>query len=128
MLLPDVRDLLDDPDIGGGAPFVVVRRRYRYEFGRAVLASSEELPFTGNVQPAGSKDLIQLPEEDQHHETIVIRAAMAFQTGKEEGDMFIAADEIRVLGRVWRIVRVENWNSWGFSVAYAQQRRLEGDE
>lgn len=128
MLQPDVQFLLDDPDLGGGVPFTVTRITWERVYGHEKEKKREVFRASGNVQPAGSTDLQTMPDEDRRNGVIVIRSTFGFQTGEDRGDTFIGADEVVVQGHVWRITRVEHWDAWGFTTAYATLKKEGGAE
>ncbi|MBP5460617.1 MAG: hypothetical protein J6Y20_00620 [Lachnospiraceae bacterium] len=118
MLLPDVTEILDDPEVGGGQSFQVIRRTVSRGLG---TANSTETTYnvTGNIQP---QDLSAQTStsEDTETETIVIYAIFSFQTGENDGNgPYTSADEILYDGKRYRVTRVNNWSKWGFSIAYA---------
>jgi len=118
MLLPDVTEILDDPEVGGSQPFVLVRTTNRRTLGK-VTVSKVNIPLTGNIQPQemGSQSSTV---EDTENETIVIYAKFGFQCGKNDGsNVFYGADEILYNNKRYRVTRVNNWIQWGFSIAYA---------
>lgn len=117
MLDPDVLEILDDPEVGGGVPFLVRRKTTTRVLGGA---ETDEALFdlTGSIQPA-DKSIQSSTTEDIKSESIVVRAAFEFQTGTNNGKSIIQTDEILYKDTVWRVTRVENWSDWGFSTAYA---------
>ncbi len=126
-LLPDVRELLTDPDLGGGVSFIVYRTTHKRSYGHVEEAQTTTYTAAGNLQPAGSVDLQSMADEDRKNEFLVIRSTFDFQTGQDNGETFTAADEVAALGRMWRVTRVEPWSPWGFCVAYAALK-TEGGE
>ena len=120
MLFPDVTEILDDPELGGGVSFTVRRVTNRRVLG-SVEREENLIPCTGNIQPV-SKDIQASTTEDLLTENIVIRAVFEFKTGENQGGVsFDGPDEILWDGKVWRVTRVDNWSKWGFSVAYASK-------
>ena len=71
MLDPDVTEILDDPEVGGGVSFLV-RRPKETRVKGSVELTYEEIHGTGNIQPA-EKSATQGVNEDQLNEQIVIR-------------------------------------------------------
>lgn len=120
MLMPDVTEIIDDPEIGGGQAFTVIR----YESRRALGAVSvEKVPHTfnlvGNIQPQDLSNQTSTTE-DTRNESIVIYAKFAFQIGENEGGAsYTGPDEILYDNKRYRVTRVNNWAKWGFSIADA---------
>ena len=121
MLMPDVTEIIDDPEIGGGQPFDVVRQiRHRtLAAGKNEQVINKWLHATGNIQPAGEDALQLMPEEDRSSKTIVIRAKFAFQLGNDNASSYTPADIVIYIGEVYKVTRLEDWSSWGFQTAYA---------
>lgn len=126
-LLPDIRELLTDPDLGGGVSIIVTRKTYKRSYGHVEEAQTATYNVFGNAQPAGSVDLQSMADEDRKTDTVIIRSTFDFQIGEDKGDTFTAADEVAVFGRLWRVTRVEPWSPWGFTVAYAALKNEGGE-
>lgn len=118
MLNPDVRQMLQDPDIGGGEPFVIVRKTTTRQKGETVAASVERINATGTLQPAGNDALQQLPEADRSGEVLIVRSPVPLQMGSTKSDGEILADEIEYAGRVYKILQLRDWRQWGMWAAY----------
>lgn len=122
MLLPDVTEILDDPEIGGGQPFTVVRDTLR----RTLSANAEEqrtrqrFAAAGNLQPAQTTDLQLLPDEDRSEETLVIRSTFTFQLGTDGYAQYTLPDVVLYDRKVWKVFRIDPWQAWGFHTAYAR--------
>ena len=121
MLNPDVTEILDDPEVGGGQPFLIRRPKQVRTKGSVTLVT-EESAATGNIQPA-DKSATQDTNEDQLNEQIVIRTTAYLQAGTRDASGVYQADEIIWNGIRWRVTRVENWIEWGFVSAYATRVR-----
>lgn len=135
MLNPDVREILLDPDVGGGVTFQVRRPRQVRNRGSVELVYTE-YTAVGNIQPA-SKSAAQSTNEDQLDEQIVIRTTFILQagsretltvvddvTGEERTETAVyQADEVIYHGYRWRVTRLDNWEDWGFVTAYATRVR-----
>ena len=67
-----------------------------------------------------------MADEDRRSDVIKIRSTFSFQTGEDRGDAFLGADEVAALGRVWRVTRIEHWEAWGFTTAYAVLKKEGG--
>ena len=126
MLQPDVRFLLTDPALGGGVPFTITRTTWKRAYGHEQVEKRETFQCAGNIQPAGSVDLQSMSDEDRRSDVIKIRSTFTFQTGEDRGDAFLGADEVTALGRVWRVTRIEHWEAWGFTTAYAVLKKEGG--
>ncbi len=118
MLMPDVTEILYDPEVGGGVAFQV--RRVANQRTRSGVEQSEEIiDVCGNIQPE-SKSVQTSTSEDVSNEGIVIRAAFEFKLGQNNGEpTFVSEDEILWDSKRWRVTSVENWSKWGFSIAHA---------
>ena len=117
MLDPDVLEILDDPEVGGGVAFTVTRKTTTRVLG-GEETTEETFNVTGSIQPQ-DKSIQSSTAEDKKSDIIVVRAAFAFQTGTNNGKSVIQTDEINYKGSVWRVTRVEDWSDWGFTTAYA---------
>ena len=118
MLMPDVTEILDDPEIGGGQPFTVIRNTVTRTLG-SIVKTPETFNLSGNIQPQSMSSQTST-SEDTLNEGIVIYAKFAFQAGTNDGGYtFIGADEILYDGKRYRVTNVNNWSKWGFSIANA---------
>ena len=118
MLMPDVTEILDDPEVGGGEPFQVVRHTSTRTLG-AITKSAQTYDLTGNIQPQDMASQSSTAE-DLLTENIVVYAKFGFQTGSNDGsNVYTSADEILYDGKRYRVTRVNDWHKWGFSIAYA---------
>lgn len=118
MLMPDVTEILNDPEVGGGQPFQVVRYATTRTLG-SVTRTPETFDLIGNIQPQDMTSQTST-SEDELNETIVIYAIFAFQRGENDGGLtYTEADEVLYNGKRYRVTRVNNWSEWGFSIAYA---------
>lgn len=121
MLNPDVTELLDDPELGGGVSFLVIREQRR----RTLVAGSSEqvtitkITATGNIQPADIEALQLFPEEDRSDKVIVIYTKFAFQLGADGDSEYMPADIVIYDHMAWKVTRVNHWSKWGFTIAYA---------
>ena len=127
MLMPDVTELLDDPDLGGGEAFTVVRdtRTRSLEASAQGAISRVRIDATGNIQPAQTEDLQLLPDEDRSEETIVIRSVLSFQLGSDGHASYTLPDIVLYDNRAWKVIRIDHWQSWGFNTVYAKCLRGE---
>jgi len=121
MLNPDVTEILDDPELGGGVSFTI--RRPRLVRSRATVEKSfVPIEATGNIQPV-DKSASQDSSEDKLSEQIVIRTTTTLQAGTRDETGATGADEVFYKNSWWRVTRVDNWEDWGFVVAYATRVR-----
>lgn len=124
-LRPDVTELLNDPDIGGGQSFDIIRRTLVREKGRLGAEQTVTIKATGSIQPAGVDVLQQLPEGDRSGEVIVVRTTTAIQIGNTGATSDLLADEIRHNGSRYKVLQLKGWGKWGMYCAYAT--RIGGD-
>lgn len=119
-LLPDVTELLDDPDVGGGQPFQVERTT-------GIRANGKKAPDVpvlhkaiGNIQPAQPKELERLPEEDRVKAVIAIRSTFQFQLGADNGGKaYTDPDVVIIGGKRHRVLKIDDWSAYGFMCAFA---------
>ena len=117
MLMPDVTEILNDPEVGGGVSFTVTRNSsVRSRGGYVKTPTTYEA--TGNVQPQ-DMSIQSSTAEDLLTESIVIYSTFAFQAGSNSGSSIVEADIVSYDGNLWRVTRVDNWAKWGFTRAYA---------
>lgn len=122
MLLPDVLEIIDDPEVGGGVEFQVIRTVTTRKLG-TVENVTQTINATGNIQPEG-KGIQASTLEDPMNEGIVIYSTFIFQTGANSGGIsFTGPDEVIWNGIRWRLTRVDNWADWGFTIAHAERVR-----
>ena len=110
---------LFDPELGSTA-FTV--ERITYTRGRAGTTSrSQTAQAMGCIHP-GTPEMIQLlPEEEKNEQFIAVYTDYALSTGTPEstGASFIGSDRIHWGGQTWRVVRVRDWEMFGYYQAYA---------
>ena len=116
MLMPDVLEIIDDPEVGGHA-FQVRRTTTSRTLGR-VVNTSVIYDVTGNIQPQDMSAQTST-SEDLMTESIVAYAKFSFSAGFNSGEAFTGPDEILYNGKVYRTTHVSDWSDWGFSIAYA---------
>ena len=117
MLMPDVTEILDDPEVGGGVQFSVTRNVSVRSLGGYTKTPTVYIA-TGNIQPQEMSNQSSTAE-DLLNESIVVYSTFAFQAGSNSGSSIIEADIISFDGLRWRVTRVDDWSKWGFSRAYA---------
>ncbi|MCR5566106.1 MAG: hypothetical protein K6F61_04585 [Clostridiales bacterium] len=115
----NITSAIFDPELGCTA-FTVERITYtRTRAGttsRTVTAQAR-----GCIHP-GTPEMIQLlPEEEREEQFIAIYTDYALSTGTPEstGVSFTGPDRIHWKNRTWRVVRVRDWESFGYFQAYA---------
>lgn len=117
MLMPDITEILFDPEVGSGQPFQVVRTtsvRSRDGWTKTPVTYDA----VGNIQPQTDSNQASTPE-DILSESIVIYSTFSFQKGSNDGQQIVEADIVLYDGFKWRVTSVDNWSKWGFSRAYA---------
>lgn len=109
---------LQEADLGY-TPFVVKRTTYRRRNGQSV-PSERRISAAGCIYP-GTPEMTQLlPREDRRENFIAVYTGFSLSSGKDEGgDACTAADRIVWRGKTYRVVRVKDWSSFGYSQAYA---------
>lgn len=115
----DISSAILDPELGCTA-FTVERITYtRSRSGTTSRSVTEQA--LGCIHP-GTPEMIQLlPEEEKKEEFIAIYTDYALSTGTPEGNgaQFVGADRVHWGGRTWRVVRVRDWQMFGYYQAYA---------
>ena len=103
----------------GYTPFVVQRITYRRQNGRSV-PSERRISTAGCIQP-GTPEMMQLlPQEDRREDFIAVYTGFSLSAGENEGgETYTAADRILWRGETYRVVRVKDWSSFGYTQAYA---------
>ena len=108
-----------DPELGSTS-FTVERITYtRSREGTTSRSVTEQA--RGCVHPGTAEVRKLLPEEEKNESYIVIYTDYALSTGTPADDSgsFTAPDRIRWNGQTWRVVRVRNWQGFGFVQALA---------
>ena len=116
----DISSAIFDPELGCTA-FTVDRITYtRSRLG--TTSRSETAQARGCIHP-GTPEMIQLlPEEERAEEFIQVFTDYALSTGTPEAvgaSSFTGPDRILWNGQTWRVVRVRDWQSFGYVQAYA---------
>ena len=115
----DITSAVFDPELGCTA-FTV--ERITYTRSRAGTTSrSTTARAMGCIHPGTPEMLRLLPEEERGEQFIAIYTDYALSTGTPEssGASFIAPDRIHWGGQTWRVVRVRDWQMFGYYQAYA---------
>ena len=115
----DITSAVFDPELGCTA-FAVERITYtRSRSGTTCRFVTEQA--MGCIHP-GTPEMIQLlPEEEKAEEFIAIYTDYPLSTGTPEGSgtSFTGADRVHWAGKTWRVVRVRDWQNFGYYQAYA---------
>jgi hypothetical protein len=115
----NVTDAIFDPELGCT---IFTVERITYTRTRTGTTSSKVTSqATGCIHP-GTPEMIQLlPEEERNNEFIMIYTDCALSVGIPEGNaaVFTGADQIGWNNRTWRVVRVRDWQMFGYYQAYA---------
>ena len=116
----DITSAILDPELGCTA-FTVERITYtRTRSGttsRTVTAQG-----LGCIHPGTPEMLQLLPEEEREEQFIAIYTDYALSTGTPESSgvsYFTGPDRIHWGGKTWRVVRVRDWQMFGYYQAYA---------
>ena len=125
MLMPDVTEILNDPEVGGGVSFTVIRNKSVRSRG-GYKKDPTKYTATGNVQPQEMSNQSSTAE-DLLNESIVIYSTFVFQAGSNSGNSIVEADIVCYDGLFWRVTRVDNWSKWGYTRAYAT-RIMDADK
>ena len=115
----NITDAIFDPELGCTA-FTVERISYtRTRSGTSVHSSIVQA--TGCIHPGTPEMLQLLPEEERNETFIAIYTDFPLCTGTPEGSgaSFIGPDRIHWKDQTWRVVRIRDWESFGYFQAYA---------
>lgn len=115
----NITDAIFDSELGCTA-FTVERITYtRSRSGTTSRTVTSQA--MGCIHPGTAEMLQLLPEEEKNNQFIAIYTDYALSTGTPEGvgASFIAADRIHWNSRTWRVVRVRDWQMFGYYQAYA---------
>ena len=123
----DISSAVFDPELGSTS-FTVERITYtRGREGTASRSVTEQA--RGCVHPGTAEALKLLPEGERQEACIVIYTDYPLSTGTPEssGVSFIGADKVYWGGKTWRVVRVRDWQMFGYYQAYAVRLKGEGE-
>ncbi len=123
----NITSAIFDPELGC-TDFTVERITYtRTRSGTGVRSRTAQA--AGCIHP-GTPEMMQLlPEEERNEAFIAICTDNPLSTGTPEGSgasSFTGPDRIHWSGRTWRVVRVRDWQMFGYYQAYAVLMK-EGD-
>ena len=120
----NVSDLMTDPDFA--FHYTVNRTLGKWEKGRFILGTTQELKYFGPVQPASPKEIEQLSIGDQVNgvfkffckspKQLYLTRDLSAVAGKDDGS---ASDEILFRGNTYTIIRVMPWDHYGWQRAFA---------
>ena len=116
----EITSAIFDPELGCSA-FTVERITYTRSRGGTTSHSVTEQAL-GCIHPGTPEMLQLLPEEEKAEEFITIYTDYPLSTGTEElsGALsFTGADRVYWGGKTWRVVRVRDWQMFGYYQAYA---------
>ena len=115
----DITSPIFDPELGSTA-FTVERITYTRSR-EGTTSRSTTAQALGSIHPGTPEMLQLLPEEEKADQFIVIYTDYALSTGTPEGSgaSFVGPDRIHWGGETWRVVRVRDWNMFGYYQAYA---------
>ena len=112
--------VLLDPELGCTA-FTVERITYtRSRTGTTSRAQTAQA--MGCVHPGTPEMLQLLPEEERSETFIAVYTDYPLSTGTPEAfgaPTFTGPDRIHWAGKTWRVVKVRDWNAFGYYQAYA---------
>ena len=116
----DITSAVFDPELGCTG-FTV--ERITYTRSRAGTTSrSTTAQAMGCIHPGTPEMIRLLPEEEREEQFIAIYTDYALSTGTPEGSgavSFTAPDRIHWNSQTWRVVRVRDWQMFGYYQAYA---------
>ena len=116
-LMPDIKFLLSDPDLGAQA-FTITRQKGNWQNGRLIVSPTDgkqTIQAIGIIVPPDQDQLDRFPEGERRKEKKVIYSNTLMYLS--EGNN--VSDEITWHENRYKIVGVEPWDDWGFCVAYA---------
>ena len=115
----DISSAIFDSELGCTS-FTVERITYT-RTGSGTESRSRTVRARGCIHPGTPEKLQLLPEEEKAEQYIVIYTDYPLSTGTPEdpGGSFTGADRIRWNGRTWRVVKVRDWQSFGYVQAWA---------
>ncbi|QTE74168.1 hypothetical protein JS518_14960 [Clostridiales bacterium FE2010] len=119
----DITSAIFDPELGCTA-FTVERITYtRSREGTTSRSRTEQA--TGCIHPGSPETLKLLPEEEKQETFIVIFTDYALSTGDpgEDDTSYDAPDRIHWNGQTWRVVKVQDWQGFGYVQAWAVRMR-----
>ena len=116
----DISFAVFDPELGCTA-FTVERITYT-RIRAGTTSRTVTVQALGCIHPGTPEMLQLLPEEEKNEQFIAIYTDYALSTGTPEGSgavSFTAPDRIHWNSQTWRVVRVRDWQMFGYYQAYA---------
>ena len=114
----DITSAIMDQELGRSA-FTVERLTYT-RTAEGTTSRSVTHQAMGCVHP-GTPEMIQLlPEEERHEEFIAIYTDFPLSLGENDGGLtYSTPDRIHWNGKEWRVVRIRDWQAFGYCQALA---------
>ena len=111
--MTDISAVLPDPELGF-LSFTV--RRLTYHLSRGTTAVTHtDLPAEGCIHPGTPEMVRQLPAEERQKKLIAIYTSFPLSQGSNPGGTaWTAADRILYGGKVWKLVSLRDWSSFGY--------------
>lgn len=116
-LLPDVTELLFDPDLGA-QEFAVKRRTGKWVGGRLAVSNETVIAAIGIIQPPSAEQLAFFPEGERRKGQIVIYTTTELHL--TEGTNI--TDDVTWNGEQYKVVNIKRWSDYGYVEAYAELR------
>ena len=115
----NITDAIFDPELGCTA-FTVERITYTRSRSGTTSRSTTARAM-GCIHPGTPEMIRLLPEEEREGQFIAIYTDYALSTGTPEstGASFMGPDRIHWNNQTWRVVRVRDWQMFGYYQAYA---------
>ncbi|MBQ6514492.1 MAG: hypothetical protein IJI09_07165 [Clostridia bacterium] len=115
----NITDAIFDPELGCTA-FTVERITYTRSRSGTTSRSTTARAM-GCIHPGTPEMIRLLPEEEREEQFIAIYTDYALSTGTPEstGASFMGPDRIHWNNQTWRVVRVRDWQMFGYYQAYA---------
>ena len=124
----NITDAIFDPELGCTA-FTVERITYTRSRSGTTSRSTTARAM-GCIHPGTPEMIRLLPEEEREEQFIAIYTDYALSTGTPEstGASFMGPDRIHWNNQTWRVVRVRDWQMFGYYQAYAVLMHEQEDE
>ena len=124
----DIISALSDPELG--CTSFTVERITCTRSREGTTSASQTVQASGCIHPGTAETLKLLPEEERNEQYIVIYTDCPLSTGTSEDDgaSFTAPDRIRWNNRTWRVVRVRDWQPFGYVQAWAVLMNMDRRE
>ena len=115
----NITDAIFDPELGCTA-FTVERITYTRSRSGTTSRSTTARAM-GCIHPGTPEMIRLLPEEEREEQFIAIYTDYALSIGTPEstGASFMGPDRIHWNNQTWRVVRVRDWQMFGYYQAYA---------